>query len=90
VTAEMFTRDELLAGLPARRARTLLFLIESKSAQFSARLRQAMETFLTEEVAAKRDLAFLEAFSLGKQPPVRPSIQDIERYAPDWAALVVG
>jgi len=84
----MFTRDELLAGLPARRARTLLFLIESKSAQFSARSRQAMETFLTEEVAAKRDLAFLEAFSLGKQPPVRPSIQDIERYAPDWAALV--
>ncbi len=88
MTAEMFTRDELLAGLPARRARTLLFLIESKSAQFSARSRQAMETFLTEEVAAKRDLAFLEAFSLGKQPPVRPSIQDIERYAPDWAALV--
>ncbi len=32
MTAEMFTRDELLAGLPARRARTLLFLIESKSA----------------------------------------------------------
>ena len=88
MTAEMFTRDELLAGLPARRARTLLFLIESKSAHLAARSRQAMEPFLTEEAAAKRDLAFLEAFSLGKQPPQRPSIQDIEHYAPDWAALV--
>jgi hypothetical protein len=33
----LFTRDEALGGLPARRAATLLFLIESRSAHFEAR-----------------------------------------------------
>ena len=31
---ELFTRDEVLGGLPARRAATLLFLIESRGAHF--------------------------------------------------------
>ena len=88
MTAELFTRDEVLTGLPARRAWTLLFLIESKSAHLMAQSRQAMEIFLTEETTAERELAFLEAFSLGKQPPLQPSIQDIERFAPQWASLI--
>jgi amino acid permease len=85
---DLFTRDEALGGLPAGRARTLLFLIESRTAHLVARSRQAMEMFLTEQAAAERDLAFLEAFALGREPPLRPSIQDLERYAPQWADLV--
>jgi amino acid permease len=84
----LFDRDEVLAGLPARRASALLFLIESRTAQLVARSRRAMERFLTDEAAQERELAFLEAFALGRDPPLRPTIQDLERHAPEWASLV--
>jgi amino acid permease len=85
---DFLDRDQVLAGLPARRANTLLFLIESRTAHLVARSRQAMEWFLTEEAAQERELAFLEAFSLGQDPPLRPTIQDLERHASSWAELV--
>lgn len=85
---ELITREEILTGLPARRASTLLFLIESRTAHMVAQSRRAMEIFLTEEAAEERDLAFLEAFALGRDPPLRPTIQDLERYAPQWAPLI--
>src|SRR5713101_3257511 len=50
--------------------------------------RRAMELFLTERSARERDLAFLEAFALGRNPPLRPTIQDLERHAPQWTSLV--
>ncbi len=84
----LFDREELLAGLPARRANALLFLIESRTAHLVARSRRAMERFLTEEAAQERELAFLQAFALGRDPPLRPTIQDLERHAADWADLV--
>jgi amino acid permease len=84
----MFSRDELLGGLPARRASTLLFAIESRTAQQVARSRSAMATYLTDRTAADRERAFLDAMSGGRGLPIRPTIQDIERYAADWAALV--
>jgi hypothetical protein len=37
---------------------------------------------LNESSAANRDLAFIEAFSLGQAPPLTPTIQYLERYAP--------
>ena len=84
----LFTRDELLSGLPARHASALLFAIESRTAHLVARSRWVMERFLTQEAAEERDLAFLEALALGREPPLRPTIQDLERYAPQWASLV--
>jgi amino acid permease len=84
----LFDREELLAGLPARRANALLFLIESRTAHLVARSRRATERFLTEEAAQERDLAFLEAFALGRDPPLRPTIQDLERHATEWSDLV--
>ena len=85
---ELFTRDELLSGLPAKRASTVLFAIESRTAHLAAQSKQAMERFLTEEAAEERELAFLEALALGREPPLRPTIQDLERYASQWAPLV--
>jgi hypothetical protein len=41
---ELLTREEVLGGLPVRRARALLFLIESRSALLAAR-DQAIEAF---------------------------------------------
>jgi hypothetical protein len=85
---ELFTRDEVLGGLPARQASTLLLLIESRTAYVVARSQQVTGEFLTEEVVKEDDLAFLEALSLGRDPPLRPTIQDLERYARQWAPLV--
>jgi amino acid permease len=85
---ELFSRDEVLAGMPAQRARSLLFLIESQTGHQMARSRRVVERFLSEEAAEERDLAFLEAFSLGRDPPLKPAVQDLERYASDWAALI--
>ncbi len=84
----LFTREGALAGLPARRAGALLFLIESRTAHLVAQSRRAMELFLSEDAARERDLAYFEAFSLARQPPLKPTIQDLERYARDWADLV--
>src|SRR5215218_1265559 len=84
----LFDREELLAGLPAKRANALLFLIESRTAHLVARSRRVMERFLTEEAAQERELAFLEAFALARDPPLRPTIQDLERHSPEWAGLV--
>ena len=65
----LLDREELLEGLPAKRADALLFLIESRTASLVARSRRAMESFLTEEAAQERELAFLEAFALGRHDP---------------------
>ena len=34
------------------------------------------------------DMAFLEAFSTGREPPAPPNIRDLERFVPSWAHLV--
>jgi amino acid permease/predicted transcriptional regulator len=81
-------RDELLAGLPTRRADTLLFLIESRTAHLVARSPPAMEQFVTEADHNERELAFFEAFSQGLDPPLVPTIQDLERHSWQWAPLV--
>jgi hypothetical protein len=85
---EFLSREEILAGLAAKRAKTLLFLIESRTAHLMTRSRHAMGRFLTEE--ATRDLAFSEAFSLGRRPPPRPTIRDLERHTRQWADLIPG
>ncbi|MEN9520553.1 MAG: hypothetical protein RLZZ381_3141 [Cyanobacteriota bacterium] len=83
---ELFSRQEALAGFPAKRASTLLFLIENRTAHLVAR--SLVSFSLTESSTAERDLAFIEAFSLGQAPPLSPTIQHLERYAPQWRDLV--
>jgi len=79
-------REELLAGLPARRAGTLLFLIESRTAHLLAQSRRAMQRFATDD--EESELEFFAAFSQGRDPPIVPAIQDLERHAGQWAPLV--
>lgn len=74
--------------MPARRASTLLFAIENRTAELVARSRAAMATFRTERSEAERERQFLAAMAAGREPPLRPRIQDVERYAPLWAPLV--
>ncbi|MEA2828156.1 MAG: hypothetical protein QOG43_2595 [Actinomycetota bacterium] len=79
---------QLVGGLTARRARTLLFLIESRTGHLAARARQAMAPFLTDDTVRDRDLAFVDAFARGREPPFPVRIHDLERYAAHWAPLV--
>ena len=73
---DLFTRDEVLGGLPARRAASTLFLIESRAAYLADQSRQATNFLVSEDAARRRDLVFLEAFSGGREPPVRSTIQE--------------
>ncbi len=85
----LIDRESVLAGgVPAKRANTVLFLIENRTAHLMSRSRQAVEPFLSQETVENRDLAFLEAFAQGDEPPLRPKIQDLERYAPQWTSLI--
>jgi hypothetical protein len=77
-----------MGGLNARRARTLLFLIESRSARLATQARQAMTLYRSEQAAAEDELAFITAFTEGRDPPRKPAIQDIEHFAGQWADLV--
>jgi hypothetical protein len=78
----------VLGGLPARRATTLLFAIEGRTAQLMVRTRQAVRRLATERTAEQQDRAFLDALAQGRHLPLQPTIQDLERYAPEWAPLV--
>jgi amino acid permease len=82
------TRDEVLGGLDARRGQTLLFLIEARTARLAALSNRARELRVGERASAEREQVFLEAFALGRELRQRPSVQDLERYAPQWADLV--
>ena len=87
---ELLDREAILAGgAPAKRANTVLFLIESRTAHLTAQSRQAIERFPPQETAEEDEgLAFLETFAQGSEPPLRSTIRDLERYAPQWAPLV--
>ena len=87
----LFSREELLRGnfAPGRQASTLLFAIESRTALLVAQAQRATAPYLTRKAVKERELEFLEAIASGRQFPQQPKIQDIERYAPNWADLVV-
>src|SRR5512143_2190508 len=87
-SSDLFSREEALGSLHARRAHTLLFLIESRTAHLVAQSQQALNRFLTAEGERQRDLVFFESFALGREPPLRPTIQDLARHAPEWRMLV--
>src|SRR5947209_8116091 len=85
---DLLTREEVLGGLPARRARVVLFLIERQTAHMVARSGQLGELLPGERAARERDLAFVQAFAMGREAPVRLTIHSLERYATQWAHLV--
>ncbi len=86
--SSFFGGQNLLDGMPLRRAGTILFAIEGRTAQLVAQSRQALASYLTEKTAAEKEQAFLSAIAQGRDLPLQPTIQDIERFAPEWASLV--
>jgi amino acid permease len=84
----LFSREALMGGWSARHATTILFAIESRTAKLVASRQRAVPIVLSERAAKEREQAFLEALAQGRDLPVRITIQDLERHAPDWADLV--
>lgn len=84
----VLSREDLLEGLPARRASTLLFAIESRTAQLVAREHQETAVYLAEAATTRPEQLFLEALAAGREADNQPSIQELERFAPHWAPLV--
>lgn len=86
----MFSREALLGGgLPARRASTILFAIESRTAALVRSNRVNRAAYVGEHTVAEREQEFLAALAAGRQSaPVR--IQDIEAHADGWADLLPG
>ena len=83
---ELISKEELLAGMPAKRTKTLLFLIEKHTALLTARSR--VEFSLTDVGEIDRDLAFFQAFALDDRQTPPPTIQQLERFAAQWWVLV--
>ena len=84
----IFSRGDVIGGLPARRASTLLYAIEARTALIAARARRAMARFETERSAAEHEQQFLSALADGRSLPARATIQDLDRHAARWASLV--
>ncbi len=84
----MFSRAELVGGLPARRASTITFAIEAQVARLRAASRIDRATYVGERTAAQRESEFLGALASGRELPRPPGIRDIERFAPGWVTLV--
>ncbi len=87
-STEFISAEQLLGGLPARRASTLLFAIESRTAGLVAQARQIAEPYLRPQAAAEQEQEFLAALAEGRDQRQAIRIQEMERHAPEWAVLV--
>ena len=86
---DLFSRDEILGGLPARRARSLVFLIERQTVRHTATREVGPMALAGEGAAHGRELEWFEAFAAaGEDELHRPSIREIEAAAGSWASLV--
>ena len=79
------SRENLLDGMPARRASTILFAIENLTHQLVTRSRRALARYQPAASAQDRERQFIDAVSGGRdESSARPAVQDLERYATEW------
>lgn len=69
-------------------AKSLLLLIEHRTARLIARTFHGPEHAISDYAARHHHLRALESIALGLSPHIKVSIQQIECYAPQWADLV--
>jgi hypothetical protein len=81
------TRDQLLGGLVGRQVGAVMYAIESRTAYLAIRARHAAAPAMTEGLAEEEERAFLGALAAGRDLPISPRIQELERFAPQWAYL---
>jgi amino acid permease len=84
----LISREDVLGGLPARRAATALHAIRNRTASLVARSRRPLAGYVGENTSAAREQEFLAALASGRELPQKPTIQELERHAAEWVALV--
>ncbi|MCL4394543.1 MAG: hypothetical protein M1482_07040, partial [Chloroflexi bacterium] len=84
----VLSRDDLLGGMSARRASTLLFAIESRTSRLVVQSQHAALPLLAATTALALERAFLDALAEGRDLVNPPTVQDLERHATEWADLV--
>ena len=85
---ELFSRDEILAGLQGSRAKRLLFGLESHTAYMIIQARQVIQRLFGMDAEEEIPYQLDESGLVASLPTIRISIQDLERYAPYWAELI--
>lgn len=92
---KLLSREEVLGGLQGRsvkRAHTTLALIKNRTVWLVAQAEPPVGLILAENTLKARNQAFLAALAQDRDQvataPIQPPIQAIERYAPQWSALV--
>src|SRR6187200_2868347 len=86
----LVSREDVLGGMPARRAGLALHAIRSRTASLVARSRRALAGYVGEHTAAVREQEFMAALATGRDLTRKPTVQELERYAEEWASLVPG
>jgi predicted acylesterase/phospholipase RssA len=92
-SGDLLARDELLSGrLHVDRRSTRLFtLIEARIAYLRAESRRAIEAFFLHdqpEFRRRFDSGYLQAIKVSAQSDYRLTPADLERFAPQWRALL--
>lgn len=87
----LLSRTEVLGGLTGRinrQASAVLALIENKTAHLAAQTQQIMDQRLSGAATRSADHGFFAALVLGRERSGVVLIDDVERFAPEWASLV--
>ena len=85
------SREEVLEGLLGgrkRRAQSVLNLIQAKTAQLVLQNRQAMVPHFGQEAWSGQNIDYLRAVASAGDALSKPTIQQLERFAPRWESLV--
>ncbi len=83
---KLISKQELLQGMPAKKAKTLLYLIEKQTAALIAE--SQLDLSFSDMSQGDEDLAFWQAFTLKTHPKIKVTIQQLERFATEWSILV--
>jgi amino acid permease len=86
--APLLTKDDLLGGMPARRASTLLFAMESRAASLALVDREASTRYMLQHPPEEREQEFLSSLASGRAGVLPVTIQELELYARDWHPLI--
>lgn len=88
-TLMSFSREDLLGGgLPARRASMLLFAIENRTAQLAGQDVRDAAVYLSLAGTQTREQDFFAALASGRATTTVVTIQQLERFAPQWRLLL--
>lgn len=86
---ESLTKEAILGGdLDARRATTLLFAIESRTAYLKGQSYLVASRVITAETAEIQEQEFLGSLAKGRDLSDQLAIQDLERYSLRWTDLI--